>query len=130
MGPMSEPPVLRLELDVRAELLNANEIRRWHWTRIRPLARYWRTLAWARARNAWGRKAPLDRARVVVTYHWTDRRRRDPHNWSPTSKALVDGLVDAGLLPDDDLSRLDGPDERGVLGAPKGMVVIEVFEVG
>lgn len=27
--------------------------------------------------------------------------RRDPHNWFPTVKACVDGLVDAGLWPDD-----------------------------
>jgi crossover junction endodeoxyribonuclease RusA len=27
--------------------------------------------------------------------------RRDPHNWYPTVKAVCDGLVDAGLWPDD-----------------------------
>ena len=30
----------------------------------------------------------------------------------PTLKALVDGLVDAGLLPDDDARHLQGPDMR------------------
>lgn len=30
-----------------------------------------------------------------------DSRRRDPHNYYPTIKAIVDGLVDAGLWPDD-----------------------------
>lgn len=30
-----------------------------------------------------------------------DRRRRDPHNFAPTLKHVIDGLVDAGLWPDD-----------------------------
>ena len=30
-----------------------------------------------------------------------DKRRRDPHNYYPTIKAIVDGLVDARLWPDD-----------------------------
>ena len=38
--------------------------------------------------------------------------RRDLHNYMPTLKALVDGLVDAGLLPDDDARHLQGPDMR------------------
>ena len=28
--------------------------------------------------------------------------RSDPSNWTPTTKACVDGLVDAGVWPDDD----------------------------
>ena len=31
----------------------------------------------------------------------------------PALKALVDGLVDAGLLPDDSTAHLQGPDTRG-----------------
>jgi hypothetical protein len=31
----------------------------------------------------------------------TDRRRRDPHNYFATVKPIIDGLVDAGLWPDD-----------------------------
>ena len=30
-----------------------------------------------------------------------DKRRRDPHNYYPTIKACVDGMVDAGLWLDD-----------------------------
>ncbi|MGW4803072.1 hypothetical protein [Kitasatospora sp. NPDC004272] len=44
------------------------------------------------------------------------RRRRDPGNWAPAAKAAVDGLIDAGVLPDDNSTRLLGPDPR--LGAP------------
>lgn len=32
--------------------------------------------------------------------------RRDPHNWVLTSKWIIDGLVDAGVLTDDDSTHL------------------------
>jgi crossover junction endodeoxyribonuclease RusA len=38
--------------------------------------------------------------------------RADPANAAPTIKALVDGLVDAGVLVDDDSEHLVGPDFR------------------
>lgn len=37
---------------------------------------------------------------VEVAHHRADRR-RDAENWAPTVKAGTDGLVDAGVLPDD-----------------------------
>ena len=55
-------------------------------------------------------RAPhLTRARITITIAFPDRRRRDTHNLMPTAKAIVDGLVDAGLLPDDDHWHLTGP---------------------
>ena len=51
----------------------------------------------------------LDRARLTVLIHWPDNRRRDRHNYTPTIKHLIDGMVDAGVLPDDDDDHLDGP---------------------
>lgn len=38
---------------------------------------------------------------VHITFPVRDRRRRDPHNYYPTVKAVIDGLVDAGVWPDD-----------------------------
>lgn len=41
--------------------------------------------------------------RLTVTLHYRpgDNRRRDPSNLVSTQKPAVDGLVDAGLVPDD-----------------------------
>lgn len=39
-------------------------------------------------------------------------RRRDANNWHDTTKPAIDGLVDAGLLVDDDHRHLIGPDHR------------------
>lgn len=58
-----------------------------------------------------GRAARLefDRARLTVLFHWPDRRIRDRHNYFPTIKHVLDGIVDAGVLPDDSDKYLDGP---------------------
>ena len=58
----------------------------------------------------------MGRAHVTVHVHGRTRVRTDPANSYPTVKAVVDGFVDAGVLPDDDASHLDGPDMR--LGDP------------
>jgi crossover junction endodeoxyribonuclease RusA len=60
---------------------------------------------------------PMQRAHILYVVHPdTAKRRRDPGNWAPSAKAAVDGLVDAGVLPDDNSTRLLGPDPR--LGHP------------
>jgi hypothetical protein len=75
--------------------------------------------AWRDAGNVHAQQARLPRlpsAHIVAELRFTDRRRRDPHNFMPTIKAVVDGLVDYGLLPDDSAAYLVGPDVR--LGEP------------
>lgn len=54
----------------------------------------------------------FQRAHILGVFHPPTRGRRDPANWYPSFKAAVDGLVDAGLLEDDDHSRVLGPDMR------------------
>ena len=50
--------------------------------------------------------------RLVVTLHYRPRQRRvrDRHNLWPTVKACVDGLVDAGIVPNDDSEHLSAPE--------------------
>lgn len=54
----------------------------------------------------------FQRAHILGILHPASARRADPANWYPSFKAAVDGLVDAGLLDDDDHTRLVGPDMR------------------
>ena len=93
----------------RTAALTANQ--RPHWRKKAALTRDLRT----RGRLAWNTSglAAMDRAHLVVTVAWHDARRRDANNWQPTAKALIDGAVDAGALPDDDIAHLIGPDMRG-----------------
>jgi crossover junction endodeoxyribonuclease RusA len=67
----------------------------------------------------------FDRAQLTVRVGWPDKRRRDVHNLAPTIKALIDGCVDAGLLPDDDDTHLIGPDLRPYVAGRKGLVVLD-----
>ena len=45
-------------------------------------------------------------ADVTATVHYPTNRRQDPANAYPTVKAMIDGCVDAHLLPDDDADHL------------------------
>ena len=72
---------------------------RHHWAAHARLVKEWRTAGMLYARKA--RIGPQPPSRIAVTLPVTGRRRRDPHNWTPTVKAIVDGLVDAGVIRDD-----------------------------
>ena len=54
----------------------------------------------------------FQRAHILGILHPPKNDRRDPANWYPSFKAAVDGIVDAGLLEDDDHTRVVGPDMR------------------
>jgi crossover junction endodeoxyribonuclease RusA len=43
----------------------------------------------------------LERVEIELHYAPKDHRRRDPMNLVPTRKAVEDGIVDAGVIPDD-----------------------------
>lgn len=92
----------------RANLLTAND--KPHWARKAALTKQLRRWGYLLAREGQGvARLHLTRARVEFEFAYPDRRRRDRHNLAPTVKALMDGLIDAGLLPDDADRYLDGP---------------------
>lgn len=95
------------------ELLTSNQ--RLHWAKRAQRAKAWRSLGWIYAVRCGLPRTPAARPRrvhVLVEVASTDRRRRDVHNVMPTVKAIVDGLVDAGFLADDNDAHLVGPDLR------------------
>jgi crossover junction endodeoxyribonuclease RusA len=72
---------------------------RGHWApRARRVAEVRSWASWA-ARAA--RIPPLTHATVGLVWYVPDRRRRDADNAAGTSKPAADGLVDAGVVPDD-----------------------------
>lgn len=90
------------------ERLNANDGRgqsRIAAIRYTKQVRAWREAGRLCAFN--GRRRPrIPNLATVTVFFGTDRpnQRRDPMNWYPTVKALVDGLTDARFWPDDDAS--------------------------
>ena len=89
---------LRISFPMPAETLTMNQ--RYHWTRQRRIARQWR-LATGLAAVSSGQQLLLPPSWVLLSLPFTVNRRRDPHNYAPVLKHCVDGLVDAGLWPDD-----------------------------
>lgn len=120
--------VVQLEFAFSAEqLLTANQ--RPHWRERWRKTRYLRGVAKDMAR---ARRVPaMERAHVTAWVAWPSRHRRDVHNLMPTFKALVDGLVDAGVLPDDSDAHLIGPDPRvsAGLSLPRGPLRLPVTEI-
>ena len=79
--------------------LNANDRRHWA-TRARSV-RNWRRCAEMYARQADVANRITGPSTVAIALTFATRRTRDAHNWGPTLKACIDGLVDAGAWPDD-----------------------------
>lgn len=79
-----------------------NQRKHWTWTakhkRAWREAAYWAACEW-RSKPKQRRLSNL--AVVTCVFPVTTNRRRDPHNYFPTLKPIIDGLTDAGLWPDD-----------------------------
>lgn len=90
------------------EWITANQRLFWRVRSTRTKA--WRTTTATIARTSGIPR--MERAWIVAELSFGDSRRRDPNNWNPTVKACVDGLVDAGMFPDDDHKHITGPDLR------------------
>lgn len=132
-GGVCSPVVAELEVRfpiVKEIFLSSNS--RHHWAVERRAHRRWRELAGWRFRQAWRNQPPLGKVMVVVTFHFPDRRRRDPHNWvQHVLKPCVDGMVDAGVVADDDGAHLVGPlPLLGEVAPSPGCFVMRVEEVG
>jgi hypothetical protein len=105
---------------------------RTHWARKARITKEWRQAAFTWSLNAvsHGLTRPQPPSRVKVVFEVKDPwRRRDPHNLAPTVKAIVDGMVDAHIWPDDSSKwvTIDDPEFRRELnGAPVRVVRVEL----
>ena len=65
--------------------------------------------------------------RIVAWVHRGHNRggRWDPTNWAGTAKAAIDGLVDSGVLADDNSTLVTGPDMRaGSFRKERGLTIL------
>lgn len=102
---MSEPYAVTITVP-RGLILHSNQ--RLHWAPKAQRTRMIRRLAAVAAHGC----PRLARAHLTIRVTWADRRRRDVHNLQPTIKASIDGMIEAGILPDDSDAYLTGPDLR------------------
>jgi len=101
---VAEASLRQWELEHEGRPKPANEYRRLHHHARADYDREWRQVFWALAKRARVPKMPTG---VMVTVVQTCRRGTplpDTGAAGPTAKAAIDGLVDAGIIPD------DGPD--------------------
>ena len=92
-----------LTFDWHRPPLNANQ--RLHWAAKAKLTRTIRQTVEGTARRAF--MDPFEHVTVQLTWVVTDKRRPDSDNIYPTFKAMCDGLVDAGIVPDDTPQYMD-----------------------
>lgn len=107
-----------------AQRLSMND--RLHWGRRNELARAWKEAAywWARSNRL---PKLLQPCTLRVTFPVNDRRRRDGDNPAPTVKAIVDGLVLAGMWSDDTPEWVETSSSRFSVDGPRGVVVVELI---
>lgn len=72
----------------------------------------------------------FQRAHILGILHPATARRADPANWYPSFKAAVDGIVDAGVLDDDNHEHVAGPDMRLGPKVKGGQIVLVVTALG
>lgn len=130
--PPTELRTWTIEVPAPAPWLTANKRRRhWHETEDRN--------AWKAAtiRHAMRHKLPRKLLRVHITalLRFRTNAKRDPNNWNPTTKAMVDALVQYGLVVDDNARHVVGPDHRlgeklpAMRYGPVGHVVLVISEL-
>lgn len=113
-----------------AQWLSSNM--RLHWAAKAKRVAGLRELAAWKCLEASRKGARRKRVRITAHIGYATNGRADPANAHPTVKALVDGIVDAGILIDDSHEYVIGPDyRRDETKAPRGFhtVRLEIEEV-
>lgn len=89
-----------LKIPAPARLLTTNAERSLHWSRRAEVVKLWRQASSVLARHE---KMPrFERAEVGFAIHQARGKLADAGAHHPVTKAVLDGLVDAGVLASDD----------------------------
>ena len=98
-----------LKLTLPAKILMANSGQNKHWAKkaaeIKRVKRDTALICMA-AMSGVTYPCPWQRAVALETYVWTSNAVRDERNATTSTKAIWDGIVDSGLLIDDDTKHL------------------------
>lgn len=114
-----EPPARLLNMNDRAHRLEAAKV-----------VKAWRECVYfyaCQAEPGPSKRRMEGRSRVRIALPVKGERRRDPHNYAPTQKALIDGLCDANVFVDDNAEWVTTP-EVVLYQGTQVVVVIEPAE--
>ena len=68
--------------------------------------------------------------RVFINFQWIEpNKRRDPDNIASARKFVLDGMVKAGLIPDDSWNYIDGWTDTFFVDKSRPGVIVEVSDV-
>lgn len=118
--------ILALTIDAPCEWINSNQ--RAHRMEVARRVKAWRNAAYLAAVNPMRGNGFQRPVRIVCTFHKTRNGRWDVGNLYPTAKAIVDGFVDAGVIPDDSNEWVTGPDMRPGEKADRACVHVHIEE--
>jgi hypothetical protein len=136
------PRSWRLELPAPTKYLDANRRARMHHQARGREVKQWRTLAWAKAREA---RLPKDltRVQITATLWFAHNRHRDRENYYDAVKPVIDGLtvprragqIGYGLIRDDTPEFLAPVVLELKVGKPEGatvhgLIVLDIVEGG
>lgn len=119
-------PCFEITFPTHTPLLNANS--RNHWSKNAKITKNLRQLSGELTRDI----PFLGKIYVSATFFPPDKRRRDaPNVLYLSSKAIIDGIVDSKIIPDDCDKYVRGlellPGDRVIRG---GQVVVRIFQMG
>lgn len=114
---------ITIDIPAPCDFINSNQ-------RLHRMAQAKLTKSWRQASAAAAHGIPSFVGQVHIIAHIFKPRagRYDTNNLAPTTKAIVDGLVDAGLLLDDSTEYVIGPDHRHG-GKGPAEIVLEIIEL-
>ena len=74
-----------------------------------------------------GKEFNISKCKMTITYYFKDRRRHDPANYD---KFILDGLVEAGVITDDNYSVITEFTTKGDYDKenPRTEIVIDIIE--
>lgn len=101
---------------------SVNEIYTMHWTARRHRKKEAQELVYYEALK---NKKHFDRVRVTFTAYFSDKKKRDPDNLYV--KPMMDALVDAGIIDDDNNEIVESVTLKVVTKANEDYIVIEVL---
>ncbi|MDQ7313454.1 MULTISPECIES: hypothetical protein [Bacteria] len=129
---MKERLILKFELN-RKQMINAND--RPHFHQKAKITKFLRQLAEYEGNNVlrdyFGLPYSEDKpCKVKVRIYPPTNRKYDPPNWSPTSKALFDGLTDAKIWTDDNYNVIVSTEfmHGGKSGNKNYRIELEIYE--
>lgn len=121
---------VRVVLPLPPRVLSPNARSPGNWRKRAKAAKQYRSDAYMMTIAAGGQGLRWSKAIAQATFFWPTKQRRDVRNAEASLKAAYDGIVDAGLIVDDNYEVLTHYPTTFFVDEKRPRVEIMVFKVG